>query len=646
TITTDSYSGGFRLREISRGGTSTAIQTFNFNRLPAFTFTEVDNGIANATDFSDNNNIWSAAEHANANQDNAALDAHWGAERTFDYFRTVHNRNSYDGNNGLIKSYVHVRTRNSSTGPITDMDNAFWLDSRKAMFYGDGLFFDPTVSLDVCAHEMAHAVCNSTIGNGTGLIYSKESGALNESLSDIWGACVEQWATTGKQTWLCGEDIIPGGGRSMNNPNTHNQPDTYQATNNFWMDVDNCIPSNANDKCGVHTNSGVGNFWFFLLSQGGTGTNDHGNTYDIRGIGITNAARIVYRMEDVYLNPTDGYNNARTASIFAATDLFGANSCEVISTTNAWYAVGVGSSFQYSNVSISGASSVCASGTNFTINNIPTGCTINWTYSSNLQSYGSGSNYISLKAIGGGSGWVRAILNSGCGQVTLPQKNVHVGITASFSGNSSVLYLGTGTWTATASCGSAPYNYDWFLRKDGTGSGAISIATTNKLTLQSVIAGSAYVLSEKADDPIINQPITNTVFYLYARAYDANGNVYITPEQRILAYGDVDLVPANMPYTQKSASITETQESGQTDTYLEIYPNPASDNLTVNILSSTVDQEDKIVISVFDVNMTKSKQIYTDSKQNNINISDLNKGIYFIQVQFCGEQWIEKIIVE
>jgi bacillolysin len=303
TITTDSYPGGYWLRETLRGGTNTPIETYNFNRAPAYYVTDVDNGIANATGFSDNDNNWTVAEH-NTNFDRAALDAHWGAEMTFDYFKTLHSRNSHDGNNGLIKSFIHVRTRNEDGNPI-DMDNAFWLESRMAMFYGDGLDFDPTVSLDICAHELGHAVCNGSIGaNREGLIYSKESGALNESLSDIWGACVEQWATSGKQTWLMGEDVFYIGLRSMSNPNDFYHPDTYQGTN--WVNTECGTPSDANDNCGVHTNSGVGNYWFYLLSQGGTGTNDIGNAFNVSGIGITDAAKIVYRMEDVYLNSTNG----------------------------------------------------------------------------------------------------------------------------------------------------------------------------------------------------------------------------------------------------------------------------------------------------------------------------------------------------
>ncbi|MFZ4723809.1 MAG: M4 family metallopeptidase [Paludibacter sp.] len=375
TISTDLVSGTFRLQESTRGLTNTVIQTLNFNRNPAFFVSDVTNGVANATDFTDNDNNWTTAEFNNTNHDNAALDAHWGAEMTFDYFHTVHNRVSYDNNNGTIRSYVHVQTRaldaNNDFVPI-NMDNAFWLPTQKAMFYGDGLFFDPTVSLDICAHELGHAVCNSSVGNGIGLTYEKESGALNESLSDIWGACVEQWSTTGKQTWICGEDVFWGGLRSMNNPDQFNQPSTYLGIH--WANTVECTPTNINDRCGVHINSGVGNFWFFLLSQGGTGTNDIGNNYFVDGIGINNAARIVYRMETNYLLSSSGYSDARFYSINAAIDLFGVNSVEVAAVTNAWYAVGVGNRFQYA---ISGTSPICDQAV-FTINSLVPGSTVIW----------------------------------------------------------------------------------------------------------------------------------------------------------------------------------------------------------------------------------------------------------------------------
>lgn len=336
TIISDSYTGGYRLREIR--GNNTPIQTYNFNRDPANSAFDFNNGIANATDFTDNDNNWTAVEHS-TDEDFAALDAHWGAEMTYDYFRNEHERSSYDGNGSLIKNYVHVRTRDTSGNPI-DMDNAFWSETYKAMFYGDGFLIpNPFVSLDICSHELGHAICNSSIGNGIGLIYEKESGAINEGLSDIWGACVEQWATTNKQTWQCGEDTNNGVSfRSMISPHDHGQPSSYGDTL-FWFNQIGCVPNgdgndpDYNDYCGVHTNSGVLNHWFYLLSVGGSG---------FSGIGITKAASIVYGTETGYMVPNDKYSDIRTKTIQVALNYYGMCSAELKSVTDAWHAVNVG----------------------------------------------------------------------------------------------------------------------------------------------------------------------------------------------------------------------------------------------------------------------------------------------------------------
>jgi len=163
---------------------------------------------------------------------------------------------------------------------------------------------------------------------------------------------VENWATTNKQTWLIGEDLgTPL--RSMSNPGLYRQPDTYGAGPNWWS------PSNLTwDNGGVHRNSGVMNYWFYLLSVGGSGTNDIGigNAYNITGIGIDKASRIVYDAERYYLNSSADYNAARNATISSAKLNYGINSNEYISVINAWYAVGVGDMFQ---PYISGSSIVC-----------------------------------------------------------------------------------------------------------------------------------------------------------------------------------------------------------------------------------------------------------------------------------------------
>ncbi|MEP7171423.1 MAG: M4 family metallopeptidase, partial [Bacteroidota bacterium] len=140
----------------------------------------------------------------------------------------------------------------------------------------------------------------------------------------------------GKQSatfdWLIGDEIGGTPFRNMADPNQYQNPDCYNGL--YW--------NNPNE---VHNNSGVLNFWFYLLTEGGTGTNDLNDVYNVTGIGIDNAASILYRTWAVYLFPNADYADARYYSIQAAVDLFGPCTPEVIATTNAWYAVGVGAEF-------------------------------------------------------------------------------------------------------------------------------------------------------------------------------------------------------------------------------------------------------------------------------------------------------------
>ena len=314
--TTDQTSAtSYRLRDPSRGN---GINTYNLKKGTRYN---------RAVDFTDANNQWT--EYANTNKDNAALDAHLGAQNTYDYFKNVHGRNSYNNANAAINSYVHYSN---------NYVNAFWDGTRMTYGDGNGVTFDPLTSQDVCSHEIGHAVCSSTAN----LVYQKESGAMNEALSDIWGACVEFYKFPTKGTWLVGEDFdlaAHAGFRSMSNPNAKADPDTYGGT--YWINP-NCTPSSSNDYCGVHSNSGVFNYMFYLLTTGGSGTNDIGNAFTVTGIGITDAAKIMYRMETAYMTSTTNFAGARTGAIQAATDLFGVNSQQVRSTTNAFHAVGVG----------------------------------------------------------------------------------------------------------------------------------------------------------------------------------------------------------------------------------------------------------------------------------------------------------------
>lgn len=307
TITTDLNAGVYRLREI--GGRGNGIQTYNLKKGTSYSA---------AVDFTDADNFWN---NANANLDQYATDAHWGAEKTYDFYKTKFNRNSIDNNGLALKSYVHYST---------NYFNAFWDGSR--MTYGDGNSSDnykPLTAIDVTGHEITHGLTSYTAN----LNYSGESGAMNEGFSDIFGTSIEAFARPAQNDWLIGADFYTI--RSMSNPNTYSDPDTYKGT--YWY-------TGTGDNGGVHTNSGVLNFWFYLLSVGKSSTNDFGTAYNVTGIGIDKAAAIAYRTLTTYLVSTSKYADCRNFSIKAAEDLYGVGSPEAIQTTNAWNAVGVGAS--------------------------------------------------------------------------------------------------------------------------------------------------------------------------------------------------------------------------------------------------------------------------------------------------------------
>ncbi|MEP0262381.1 M4 family metallopeptidase [Dokdonia sp.] len=314
--------------------TKNGIATVNINH--SATLTDYSNASV-VTEFTDGNNNWTAA-NLNSDEDQYALDAHWGAQVVYDYFNAEHSKESYDGNDSAIVSYVHYGT---------DYTNAAWVsftNNRGFMIYGDGGgSFTPLTSLDVAAHEIAHGITNNTAQ----LDYELESGALNEGFSDIWAMVIENHANnnlgTSKDIALINDENGGGTLRSMSNPNAYSLPDTYGGT--YWYDVSGCIPDvNTNDYCGVHTNSGVLSYWFWLLSQGGSGTNDIGDVFSVTAIGMDDAAAIAYRMQNTYLTSTSDYADARTYAIQATIDLFG-DFCtdQEESVTNAFYAVGVGS---------------------------------------------------------------------------------------------------------------------------------------------------------------------------------------------------------------------------------------------------------------------------------------------------------------
>ncbi len=289
--------GNYRLRQQARGG----VFTFDMKNSTAY---------ASAVDFVSDDTLFTSK------REEAGISAHYGIEHTYDYFRDVHNRNSYDNQGSPLISYVHYDT---------DYFNAFW--NGRFMTYGDGNGdATPLTTVDICAHELTHGVT----GSSAGLIYQYEPGALNESFSDIFGTAVEFYTLGAGANWLIGEDV--GTFRSMSHPRQYGDPETYKGQN--WY-------TGSGDNGGVHTNSAIQNKWFYLLSEGGSGSDDNGRAYLVNGIGIEKAAKIAYRNLTVYLQPSSHYYDARLGSISAARDLYGDDSAEYAAVIEAWNAVGV-----------------------------------------------------------------------------------------------------------------------------------------------------------------------------------------------------------------------------------------------------------------------------------------------------------------
>lgn len=313
TINTFQHNGTFFLIDASR--TMFNAQQSSFPNDPVGTIwtinalnTSPENDNFNANHVTSNNNSWN-----NPN----AVSAHYNAGKAFEYFKNTFNRNSINGQGGNIVSFINVSESNGSS-----MDNAFW--NGAAMFYGSGdqAFTSPLAkSLDVAGHEMSHGV----IQNTANLEYFGESGAINESFADIFGAMID------RDDWKLGEDVVntsiytSGALRDMSNPNNggNSLNDAGWQPNHVSQKYNGSADNN-----GVHINSGITNRAFFLFASQ--------VTKEV-------AEQVYYRALTNYLVRSSNFIDLRIAIIQAATDVQGANSPAVNAAMNAFTTVGIGS---------------------------------------------------------------------------------------------------------------------------------------------------------------------------------------------------------------------------------------------------------------------------------------------------------------
>jgi thermolysin len=228
----------------------------------------------------------------------AAVDAHVYAGVVYDYYKTKHGRNAIDGQGGAMLSTAHYGQA---------FDNAAW--DGTGMIYGDGgrLFKPLSAGLDVVAHEFTHGVTERT----SGLRYQNQTGALNESVSDIFGVFIEHsQKPSDTNNWIMGESIAKGAGliRDFKNPAAGRQPANMSAYVNTQQ-----------DNGGVHINSGIPNNAMFLMTVGGT--NPVSKTQVAFGIGWEKSEKVWYRTNTKYLLQTSTFAQAAQATMQAAKDL-------------------------------------------------------------------------------------------------------------------------------------------------------------------------------------------------------------------------------------------------------------------------------------------------------------------------------------
>jgi bacillolysin len=245
--------------------------------------------------------------------DQAAQSAHKNAGTAYNYFRNTFGRDSFDGNGAKIISSVHYQR---------DLVNAYWNGTQLVFGDGDGIKTRPlSMGLDVVAHELTHAVTQYSAD----LEYYGQSGALNESFSDIFSAMVD------RDDWLLGEEVfLPASTRkatrSMADPTLYNQPDHMSR-----------FVETQEDNGGVHINSGIPNKICYLISDGGT---HYGTT--VSGIGRAASEKIFYRALTSYLTSQSDFSDARNAAVLSAADLFGEGSNEQKTVADAFTAAGIG----------------------------------------------------------------------------------------------------------------------------------------------------------------------------------------------------------------------------------------------------------------------------------------------------------------
>lgn len=322
--------------------------------------------------------------------DSHEVAAHTFAGDTYDFYMNEHGRDSIDDAGMTLISTVHY-----DSGYF----NAFWNGSQ--MVYGDGAAFP--LGDDVVAHELTHGVTSRE----SQLFYFYQSGAINESFSDVWGEFVDQEAATGNDTgdtrWEMGEDITGLGAiRNMQDPTLFNDPDKMSSS--YYYCDQSELYSGSGDNGGVHINSGINNKAAYLMTDGGSF-----NGYTVTGLGYAKVADLYYEVQTSLLTSAADYADLYDAVIQASINL-GFSASEQQEVKDALDAVEMN---QYPSGCAATEAPICSTGspTNIFFDDIESGGG-NWAATSN-----SGTAYWFVPQTSSSIGFAQPYATSGIGNI-------------------------------------------------------------------------------------------------------------------------------------------------------------------------------------------------------------------------------------
>ena len=594
---TQFYNNNYNLCDSSR---NVAIHTWDLNN------NYYVNYLFNRVEFTDDNNIWTVGEHS-ADNDQVAQDIHWALQEIYDYFYDNHEEfEGFDDNNHDIDAYAH------SVFESSNRDNAAYAvfaNGYEAFFFGDGQsYFEPLGALDVVSHEYGHAITFHFTGLEDD---DDEMSAINEGFSDIWGAVIESSVAPEKSCWKTGEEIINVSGddcvRNIEDPES---PTAYIKMADTYDD------DTFNDPEGnIYTKSGIMSHWFYLLAEGGIGINDNNDHFTVYGLGIDYAAQIVFEGHTSHFADVNNYAEARVAMIDASDIIYGENSIQSLQVANAWYAVGVGTN--PSQVTISGPSQICSSSATFSISPLVTYDDIQWNIGANLNiTSGQGTSSCTIIATGYGTSSVSVTVTANGNSITLPQKTVYAALAGpplfDVSGPGSIVLNSTEHYVADILPRDVSlygiYYYDW--------------SVTSKLQFES------------------------------SHAYRTDAYI----KGISLGFGTISFYTTNGCGTSTFNFLVRVVSSKS----LSIYPNPASNEITIEIddeanfedtssnllISESIPDAEYLITVYNNSGMPVFINKYLNVNEIRINTSSWQKGIYYVILTFNEENYSGALIIE